>query len=112
MIFPAYTELERRSTERMGWANLWSILIYTSCFLITGITGTLLFGSDIESDFLASIATRAGTVSMFIRASFCVVLIFHIPYFFFGCKEFVLVIYDEIVDRSLSTHLSMKLAEH
>ena len=39
------------------------------------------------------------------------VLLFHIPYFFFAVKEYALVIYDEIANRSLSTHLAAKLAE-
>jgi len=36
---------------------------------------------------------------------------FHIPYFFFTVKEYILVLYDEIHDRSLSMKLEVKLAE-
>ena len=37
-------------------------------------------------------------------------LLFHIPYFFFSVKEYFLVVYDEISNRSLSTHLEQRLA--
>ena len=35
----------------------------------------------------------------------------HIPFYFFTTKEYVLVLYDEVVNRSLSTHLEAKLAD-
>ena len=55
-----------------------------------------MFGSDLKADFLLNLAEREGNVSIFCRVSYCIVLAFHIPYFFFSSKEFVLVIYDEI----------------
>jgi len=36
---------------------------------------------------------------------------FHIPYFFFAAKEFLLVLYDETASRSLSQKLESKLSE-
>ena len=38
-------------------------------------------------------------------------LLLHIPYFFFSIKEYTLVVFDEIFNRSLSTHLEHKLAD-
>ena len=51
-----------------------------------------------------------GYLSVIIRIVYSSVLLFHIPYFIFTCKEYVLVIYDELVNRSLSQNLEAKLA--
>ena len=39
------------------------------------------------------------------------ILLFHLPFYFFAVKEYALVIFDEWMNRSLSTHLEIKLAE-
>ena len=110
MTFPSYVELEKRSTQRYAWASFWSTLIYSLAFLTTGICAVLLFGSDVKADFLTNLGTRSGTISVFIRATYCLCLLFHIPYFTLTIKEYILVLYDEIINRSLSTHLENKLA--
>ena len=43
--------------------------------------------------------------------TYCFCLLFHIPYFALTIKEYILVIFDEVVNRSLSTHLENKLAD-
>ena len=52
-----------------------------------------------------------GKVSIFIRLSYSFLMLLHIPYFFFSVKEYVLVLYDEVMNRSMSQHLEQKLAE-
>lgn len=111
MTLPTYQELEKRSTERYSLASWISTLIYTSLFIFIGVVAMLLFGSDLEPEFLLNMAEREGNVSIFCRFSYCIVLAFHIPYFFFSCKEFLLVVYDEMTNRSLSTKLEAKLAD-
>ena len=96
MTFPTYQELENRSTERYAKASCISTLIYSFVFVFTGTIAVLMFGSDLKADFLLNLAEREGNVSIFCRVSYCIVLAFHIPYFFFTSKEFLLVIYDEI----------------
>ena len=39
------------------------------------------------------------------------VILMHIPYYFFTTKEYALVTFDEMLNRSLSTHLENKLAD-
>jgi len=75
------------------------------------VCALLLFGSEVNPDLLVNFGTTPGGVSLFIRISYCAVLLFHIPYFTFAVKEYVLVMFDEIVNRSLSTHLEAKLAD-
>ena len=111
MVFPTYVELEKRSSERYAWSSIWATVMYSVAFLMVSICGLLLFGSKLRADFLQNIATKDGSISIFLRTTYCIVLLFHIPYFFFSIKEYSLVIFDEIVNRSLSTHLEAKLSD-
>ena len=53
----------------------------------------------------------SGNVSILIRLSYSFLMLLHIPYFFFSIKEYVLVLFDEIMNRSMSQHLEQKLSE-
>ena len=75
----------------------------------TGVTGVLLFGATVKTDLLLNIGEKAGGLSIFIRIIYCFILVFHLPYIFFALKEYVLVMYQEIVDNTLSNHLESKL---
>ena len=111
MVFPVYIELEKRSTERFWQVSLISTNINCITFIAIAIIGVLLFGCNIYSDFLYSISSRPGKVSIFIRSSYCFLLFFHIPYFFFSIKEYTLVMIDEWMNRSLSIHLEQKISD-
>lgn len=75
------------------------------------LAGVLLFGPKISNDLLLNISKRPGTVSVLIRSAYSIVLLFHLPYFFFSIKEYTLVVLDEVLNRSLSTNLELKLAD-
>ena len=105
MVLPAYSELEKRSNERFAQASMIATGIYSAAFLAVGICGALLFGAGLYSDFLLNLAEHSGGISVFCRSSFCFVLMFHIPYYFFLVKEYLLVIYDEIGSRAMSNKL-------
>ena len=59
----------------------------------TGLGGLFLFGDDLQADFLLNISERDGTISVLCRISYCMILICHIPYFFFMLKELMSIIY-------------------
>ena len=111
MTFPTYVELEKRTTARYASASKISTAMFTIAFLSTGIVGVLLFGNRIYPDILKNIADRPGKVSVLIRLAYSILLLLHIPYFFFTVKEYTLVFFDEMRYRSMSQHLEMKLAE-
>ena len=75
MVFPTYVELEKRSNDRFSQASLLATVIYTSGFIIVGVCGLLLFGSETKPDLLLNIGTRPGIISILIRTSYCAVLI-------------------------------------
>lgn len=56
MVFPTYTELEKRSNKRFSQSSLISTSIYSTAFLLTGLVGLLVFGADVKSDFLLNIS--------------------------------------------------------
>ena len=111
MVFPAYVELENRSNERFNLVSITSISIYTTALVSVGIIAVLLFGKDVKPDILDNLASRKSGVSIFLRALYMFILLFHLPYYFFAVKEYALVIFDELMNKSLSTHLEIKLAE-
>jgi len=112
MVLPAYSELEHRNRDRFAKASMLSTVLYTIAFLTVGVVGLLTFGSKIDADLLVSLTDIPGKVSAFCRFSFVFVLMCHIPYFFFTCKEYWLVIYDELSNRSMSQRLEAKLAQY
>ena len=105
MVFPTYVELEKRSTSRYATVSKISTTIYTMAYLATAAAGLLLFGTKIQPDILINIAEITGKVSIFIRLSYSFLMLLHIPYFFFSIKEYVLVLFDEVMNRSMSQHL-------
>lgn len=49
MVLPAYTELEKRSTERFSQASTISTTIYFVAILATSVFSVLIFGSTVKS---------------------------------------------------------------
>ena len=111
MVFPTYVELEKRSTDRFQHVSMIDMGIVTTCYIAVGTISLLLFGSEIKPDVLLNVSSRPGRASIFIRLAYTFLLTCHLPYFFFSVKEYVLVIIDELKNRSLSTHLEQKLSD-
>ena len=109
IVFPAYSELERRSNSRFELATFWSLLIYSICLIATGVAACFLFGKNLKSDVLENIGGHRGGLSVFIRVIYVFILLFHLPYVFFALKEYVLVMYDEVLSRTLTNHLEDKI---
>ena len=105
LVFPAYVELKNRNEARFAKSSLWSIIIETMTYMVTGFTAILMFGpNDIKPDILENMAQRDGMLSVLIRVIFCLLLIFDVPFLFFATKEQSLVLHDEIVNHSLSEY--------
>ena len=108
-IFPAYVELQKRSTEKFLVSAGWSIAVCCFAYLCMGMFCVGIFGHNIDSDLLLSFGTLPGGVSIFLRLVFSILLMIHIPFVFMPTREFALVIHDEIMRKSLSSHLEKKL---
>ena len=109
MIFPAYSELENRNIARFSLVSLWMTLIYTIALLSIATIAVLLFGGSLEPDMLENLVARPGRLSVFMRTVYCLILLLHVQYYSFAIKEYCLVVYDEIVNRSISTTVEAKL---
>ena len=70
-----------------------------------------MFGELIESDLLINISHRPGSVSIFLRIAYSLILLLHLPYYFFTVKEYILVMVDEVFNRSMSSSLEQKLSD-
>lgn len=87
MVFPAYVELEKRSTARFSRVILGATAIYTIAYLTLGIIGAVMFGESVQADLLINLGLKDGSLSKIILGSYSVILVFHIPYIFFMAKE-------------------------
>jgi len=110
MVLPSFTELEKRSTERFSQVSVLSTLIYSIMYFSMGMVGVFLFGSETKVNFLLNLSEDKGSISVFCRTIYIFLLMCHVPYLFFPTKEYLLVLYDEIMSRSLSNKLEAKLA--
>lgn len=68
-----------------------------------------MFGSNVKSDVLLNFANQPGYTSIIVRIVFSILLLIHIPFMFMPTREFILVMHDEIMRKSLSSHLENKL---
>lgn len=110
-VFPAYTQLEKKSTARFSKASAITIIICLFAYTALGVLCLLMFGSELESSFLHNMSRKPGYASLCIRLVFAGLLLVHIPYIFLPAKECILLIYFEHKQKFLSSHLDQKLAE-
>ena len=73
MVFPTYIELEKRSNDRFSRVSLFSTLTYTLGFVIVGVCGCILFGTEIKPDLLQNIGSMPGIIYILIRISYCTI---------------------------------------
>ena len=77
-----------------------------------GVFAVVMFGEgNIDADFLVTMATKAGAISIIFRICYCIVLLFHIPYLFMATKECTYVAYNELVYRTVSSRIEARNAQ-
>ena len=86
--------------------------VVVASYLSVGTITVLMFGAETSVDLLDNVSRAPGKVSKLIRIAYIFLLICHLPYYFFSVKEYILVIIDEIVNRSLSTRIEQKLSDY
>lgn len=112
MALTAYSELEKKSQERFAVASFSAASIFALVFILIGVGGVIMFGSDIDSNILLNMGDIEGVASVTSRLIYIFILMCQIPYFFFTVKEYTLVMYDEFMTRSMSQHLEAKLGQY
>ena len=111
LMFPAFAELEKRSNEQFMKASIIATATKFILCIVIGNCGALMFGKDIAPDLLVNLSSLHDPISVFMRLSFCFILMFHVPYIFFTSKECLLVMYDEAKERGLSSRIDIKIAD-
>ena len=64
------------------------------------ILSWILFKDEISINLLKSLEIRQTNKTMLMTLMLCLLLMFHIPYYFLNMKENLLVMLDEIIFRS------------
>jgi amino acid permease len=109
MVFPAYSSLENRSTARFACSTMLTNSICSFVYITLGVISLFLFGAEVQPDIIKNMATRSGYASITLRLMFCLLLLVHIPFIFHALKESVLVVYEELFHRSVSSVLDEKI---
>ena len=104
-VFPAYAQLEKKSTARFAKASAMTIGICLLSYTLLGVLCLLMFGAQLKSSFLRNMSEKPGYSSLCIRLVFAGLLLVHIPYIFLPAKECILLMYFEHKQRFLSYHL-------
>jgi hypothetical protein len=111
-IFPIYDSLKVKTTSNFKEAQTIGLLMTTGLYLSFSVISILLFRGNISSNVLDNfslITNPKGNPfweSMVIQVSFIIVLFCHIPFLFFAGKEGLLIVFDEIQRKSISSALS------
>ena len=73
-----------------------------------------IFGSSLEPDVMQNVGgiINHEVISAILRVAFAVVIVCHIPYIFFSCKEAFLIILDEYDQQTVSKELDRKLHQY
>ena len=74
-----------------------------------GIVSIYMFGSTLKTNVLGNVGLMTSGASYIIRVSFSIVLACHIPFIFFSGKESLLIIIDELRNRTMSAALEKTL---
>ena len=101
--------MEKRSNAKFVKASAYALLICCVAYVAMGLICMSMFGAKTESDVMLNFASKPGVVSITVRLIFSAMLLIHIPFLIFPTKEIALVLHDEVVNKSLSTHLEAKL---
>ena len=108
-LFSTYQSLKVKTTEYATKAVVITLGMSTFIYLLVTFAIVYLFGSAIETSFFKNLGDTMTWENITIRAAFIIILICHIPYIFFACKESLLAIIDELTERAISTALDRRL---
>ena len=105
-FFSTYISLKNRNnTEAMKAIHL-TLIFGLIAYIPVSFVGIYLFGDTIDKDLFNNIGSaQANLLSYLMRLAFLIVIAAHIPFIFFASKENVLVIIDELNNKTFSRFL-------
>jgi len=104
-LIPTVNNMQIRTTENglkaAGLSLIFVFLIYTGL----SILAIYMYGSSIQSDIMKNVGS-SNWAGVTISISFLIVLICHVPFVYFACKEAALIIVDELDRKAISQALN------
>lgn len=88
-FFPIFKGMKNTNDHKMKMASLAALIICAIAYLVVGILGYLLIGSQIEGNFLLSIdyASSNNVLYYFMNCGFLVSVFMAFPIVFFGTRN-------------------------
>lgn len=113
-LFPVLSSLKIR-TDREGYkAVSLSLGMAMTIYITLSYLAIYIFGSRLKPNLMQNVGLIEGHdfISSALRMVFAIVIVCHIPYVFFSCKESFLIIIDEQDRRTVSKELDRKLQKY
>ena len=108
-LFPTFNSLQNKTNKTaldfVSLALIMTFFVYVSL----GILSVYMFGEALKKSVLDNVDEEADTSSYVIRIAFLIVLACHIPYAFFPVKEALLIVVDEIQNKSMTKAIQYKI---
>ena len=96
-VFPVYNNLQNQTNETCIKSVNYSIKLTSVIYIWFAILGMLVYGTNLNTNIFQNLSLEtANWESYFLRLIFLMVIGCHIPFIFFGGKESILIIMDEI----------------
>jgi amino acid permease len=102
-VYAMYTSLKDKTTITAMKATMLTMIMALSLYVVLSIVVIYLFGSNIKETFLNNLDDFPNPMSYAIRIIFLIIVVFHVPFIFFACKDFMLTIIDELMRNSVSS---------
>ena len=117
-VFPVYDSLKEQTQKEYSKAQTRALLFSIAVYYAIALLGIFLFGEHVQSSILLSFGDpsyynpKTGKPywqATVIQFAFLIVLLCHIPFIFFGGKEALCILVDELKRRSISNVLWAKI---
>ncbi len=110
-LFPVYTSIEQRNNKK-GYQASGSALAFSFIVYVTfSFLAYYCYGESIQPSIFDNIKSESSIGSYITRLLFLVIFICNIPFLFLPAKECILVMIDEIQNRTVSMAI-MKSIDH
>jgi len=97
-FFPIYKTIQDVNDKKMMWISFWALTLVLVIYSIVGVCGYLSYGNQIQTNFLKSIEIQdIGPFFYYLLLiAFSTAVSFSVPLFFFGCRNYLLSLYQDI----------------
>ena len=86
-----------------------TVIMSSIIYLTVAFTIIYIFGPNTKSNFMNNLFELNSWQGETVRVSYLILIICHIPYIYFACKESALVIVCEIQKKSISKKLEQSI---